>query len=84
MSAPLQRRIRELRETLDLTQVQFAAAVGKTMRSHKSTSKQSRGPHPSTVARWENGSSVPGGEYLEALVILARRAGRPDLFAGAS
>ena len=77
-SAPLKKRIRELRDTLGLTQVQFATAVGKTMRP------RTRGPHPSTVARWENGSSVPGGEFLEALASLASKAGSADLFASPS
>lgn len=73
LAEPMRDRIRKLRETMSLTQVQFADLVRKRM-PHKG------GPHPSTVARWENGSSVPGGEYYEVLRGLAKDAGLIRLF----
>jgi transcriptional regulator with XRE-family HTH domain len=73
MDEPLRVRIRKLRETLRLTQVQFADQVSKLMPGRN-------GPHPSTINRWENGSSVPSGDYLEALATLANQAGLRNLF----
>ncbi len=73
MPESLKRRVRKLRETLGLSQVQFAEVIRKNAPGKK-------GPHPSTVARWENGTSVPGGEYLQVMAKLAHEARLRDLF----
>jgi transcriptional regulator with XRE-family HTH domain len=73
MAEPLKNRIRKLRETLGLTQVEFAELI------RKETGIKG-GPHPSTIARWEKGTTVPGGVYIEALDAIAKNAGLRGLF----
>jgi DNA-binding transcriptional regulator YiaG len=51
--------IRKLRESLELTQEQFAKRIGAT-----------RG----TIARWELGTAKPKGLYLQALEKLKTKA----------
>ena len=53
--------IRKLRESLELTQEQFAKRIGAT-----------RG----TIARWELATAKPKGLYLQALEKLAAKRGK--------
>ena len=67
------KKIKKLRATLDVSQVEFANLVGSKTLSGKAL-------HPSTVAGWENGRSVPNADNLAALVKIAKELGHPDLF----
>lgn len=64
--------IQRLRQSLGITQVEFAELLRKEL-GFKA------GPHPSTIARWEAGHSIPSGDYVRALDGIARRAGLPGL-----
>lgn len=56
-------QILELRKSLGLTQVKFAAMLHVCLR---------------TVKGWEAGESRPSGLYLEALLTVRQRGGRKD------